>query len=133
MSKKQQKPSNAPQFFDVKDIPALFSSSFSEIGNAHKKGTLPRADAIYSAILNLKNYLNARNQFMDEESFDFDWLKEAVEKELSSKLRKTNEKADIGNFVAGLVHFGSSAIQAQRAVAEWLIISESRDLRGIAR
>lgn len=111
---------------DIEDIPSVFANSLSEIGNAYQKGDLPRVNAIYSAVLCLKGYLNARNQFMGEDIFEFDWLKEAVEKEFSSKLSKADEKGVIGNFVAALVYFGSSAIQAQKAVAEWLVVSETK-------
>lgn len=57
---------------------------------------------------------------------DLQWVQDEIMAHLDQKLEKQNELRDIGAVTALLVGHGSSFEQAKKAMAQWLLISETK-------
>ena len=112
--------------FEKDSAPLLFSNALDKIHEEYKRGDIPAANTIYSAVLCLKNYLQARTYLFGDESFDSEWLVHLVEKHLGSQLSTTDKAVEIGALIEGLIIYGSSKNQALDAVSDWLIISRTK-------
>lgn len=66
------------------------------------------------------------HDFAPQTAADLQWVQDEIMLHLEQKLEKQNELRDIGAATAMLVGHGSSFEQAKKAMAQWLLISETK-------
>lgn len=99
---------------------------FDNFLNYHKplfKGGDMSADQV---LQNLVSKLVISTAGIEQNNPKHAWLYEALNSALGSKVKTRNEKFNIGIFVECLIEHGSSRLQAVKATAQWLGISESK-------